>query len=101
MPEQLDDPPDVFYYGDAVMTTKWLRRFVAMDVGTPPSDMFYVIATRSVGRFKGTFHGMMPTPEPGGERAEVLNTPNLERQQSLMRCRQYRHHHKTVHVSVK
>jgi hypothetical protein len=30
----------------------------------PPPGMFYVIASRESGRFKGTFVGMLPIPGP-------------------------------------
>ncbi len=67
--ESLDDPPTA---GATEVTnreaaTAALAR-LDMD-GTedpPPPGMFYVIASRESGRFKGTFVGLLPAPVPQG-----------------------------------
>jgi hypothetical protein len=65
--ESLDDPPRPETTGvmDRGAATAALARLNMDGINDPPQPgMFYVIASRESGRFKGTFVGMLPIPGP-------------------------------------
>jgi hypothetical protein len=67
--ESLKDPPlgfDIVTREEAHQRLKSLRAFrdgTGLE-GPPRGGMFYVVASRAEGRFRGTFIGMLPVPGP-------------------------------------
>jgi hypothetical protein len=60
--ESLDDPPTDFRYASLTVANEILKTVHARPEGPPHPGQFYVLATRSEGRFEGSFLGMMPAP---------------------------------------